>query len=116
MTNWSIKSCASLDGDIDPQLCVTYWYVEYSTFISAGHDTSAKSLAWYFYAIAKHPEAQARIREEIALVRARATGDEFTVADLNSMVYTLATLKVKFSLNFFWSLSSLRRSVGVDEA
>jgi hypothetical protein len=57
---------------------------------------------WYFYAIAKHPEAQARIREEIALVRrARATGGEFTMADLNSMVYTLATLKVKFDLLCF---------------
>ena len=49
---------------------------------------------WYFYSIAEHPEAQARIREEIALVRARADGDEFTVSDLDSMVYTVATLKV----------------------
>jgi hypothetical protein len=52
------------------------------------------------YAIAKHPEAQSRIREEIALVRARATGEEFSIADLNSMVYTLATLKVVFGLAF----------------
>ncbi|KAF8258918.1 cytochrome P450 [Lactarius quietus] len=64
-----------------------------ATFIGAGHDTSAKTLTWYFYALAKHPEAQARIREEIALVRARMTGEEFAVADLNSMTYTLATLK-----------------------
>ncbi|KAF8259596.1 cytochrome P450 [Lactarius quietus] len=69
------------------------------TFISAGHDTSAKTLTWYFYAIAKHPEAQARIREEIAHVRARATGEEFTIADLNSMVYTLATLKESMRLD-----------------
>ena len=85
-----IFSCTSLTG-----------YIKYSTFIAAGHDTSAKTLTWYFYAIAKHPEAQARIREEIALVRARTTGDEFTVADLNGMVYTLATMKVRFTLNFF---------------
>ena len=65
-----------------------------STFISAGNGTSSTTLAWYFYTIAKHPEAQARIREEIVLARARATEEEFTVADLNSMVYTLATLKV----------------------
>ena len=71
-----------------------YTHVDYSTFISAGHETSAKALVWYFYAIAEHPEAQARIREEIALVRARADGEELTVADLDSMVYTLATLKV----------------------
>ena len=35
------------------------------------------------------------IREEIARVRAGTTGEEFTVADLNSMTYTLATLKVE---------------------
>jgi hypothetical protein len=58
-------------------------------------------LAWYFYAIAKHSEAQARIRDEIAFVRARATGEEFTIADLNSMVFTLATLKVEFGLFVF---------------
>jgi cytochrome P450 len=80
--------------------CVPQLSIEYRTFLSAGHDTSAKTLVWYFYAIAKHPEAQARIREEIALIRARATGEEFTVADLNSMTYTLATLKVK--VDFFW--------------
>ncbi|KAH8998335.1 cytochrome P450 [Lactarius hatsudake] len=70
-----------------------------ATFISAGHETSAKSLTWYFYAIAKHPETQVRIREEIALVRARAAGDEFTIADLNSMTYTLATLKESMRLD-----------------
>jgi len=70
-----------------------------ATFIGAGHDTSAKTLAWYFYSMAKHPEAQARIREEIALVRAGMTGEEFTVADLNSMTYTLATLKESMRLD-----------------
>ena len=49
---------------------------------------------WYFYAIAEHPEAQARIREEIALARSRIDGEEFTVSDLDRMVYTVATLKV----------------------
>ena len=88
-------------GPVDPRLCVTYWYIEYSTFLVAGHDTTAKTMVWYFYAIAKHPEVQVRIREEIAFIRARATGEEFMVADLNSMVYTLATLKVEFNLVFF---------------
>jgi hypothetical protein len=68
--------------------------------------------------MAKHPEAQARIREEIALVRAKATGpgEEFTIADLNSMVYTLATLKVEFVLVCFLFLLPLRRSAGIYEA
>ena len=66
----------------------------HSTFLAAGHEISAKALVWYFYAIEKHPEAQARIREEIALVRARVDPEEFTVTDLDSMECTLATLKV----------------------
>ena len=55
---------------------------------------------WYFYEIAKYPEAQARIREEIALVRSRTTGEVFSAADLDSMVYTLATLKVMSEFTF----------------
>jgi len=70
-----------------------------ATVLSAGNDTSSKALMWYFYAIAKHPEAQARIREEIAVVRARATGEEFSIADLNGMVYTLATMKESMRLD-----------------
>ncbi|KAH8995443.1 cytochrome P450 [Lactarius akahatsu] len=70
-----------------------------ATFISAGNETSSKSLTWYFHALAKHPEAQVRIREEIALVRARAAGEEFTIADLDSMTYTLATLKESMRLD-----------------
>ncbi|KAH9018119.1 cytochrome P450 [Lactarius pseudohatsudake] len=69
-----------------------------ATFLSAGHETTAKALTWYFHAIAKHPEAQVRIREEIALVRARAAG-ELTIADLDSMAYTLATLKESMRLD-----------------
>ncbi|KAI9430949.1 cytochrome P450 [Lactarius psammicola] len=77
-----------------------------ATLVVAGHDTSAKSLTWYFYEIAKHPEAQVRIREEIALVRSRAVGEEFTMADLDSMVYTLATLKESMRLDpIVWLLA-----------
>ena len=71
-------------------------------------------MTWYFHTIAKHPEAQTRIREEIALVRARATGEDFTIADLNSMVYTLATLKAG-SVKFVFCPIYLRRSAGIYE-
>ena len=99
MMNWSIRSCASPAGH---RYYIAYVDENNSTFISAGHETSAKTLLWYFHAIAQHPEAQARIREEIALVRARTTGEEFTVADLDSMVYTLATIKVELGFAFFF--------------
>ncbi|KAI9449717.1 cytochrome P450 [Lactarius psammicola] len=60
-----------------------------ASFIAAGHFSSARTLAWL----------QVRIREEIALVRARAAGEKFTIADLDSMVYTLATLKESMRLD-----------------
>ncbi|KAH9012298.1 cytochrome P450 [Lactarius pseudohatsudake] len=79
-----------------------------ATFISAGNETSSKTLTWYFYAIAKHPEAQARIREEIALIRARAAGEQFTIADLDSMAYTLATLKESMRLDpIIWNTARI---------
>ena len=99
-TNWSIRLRASLNRHLNFWLYAAYLHVDYSTFLSAGQGTTTTTLAWYLYAIAKHPEAQARIREEIALVRARADGEELTVADLDSMVFTLATLKVVFFLLF----------------
>jgi cytochrome P450 len=70
-----------------------------ATFLAAGHETSANALVWYFYEIAKHPEAQARIREEIAHVRAGADGEDLTAADLDSMTYTLATMKETLRLH-----------------
>jgi cytochrome P450 len=50
-------------------------------------------MAWFFYEVATRPEAQERIRQEIAAVRARSN-EEFTTADLDSMAYTQAALKV----------------------
>ena len=51
-------------------------------------------MGWFFYEVSTHPEAQERIREEIAAVRTRSTEEEYTVAELDGMVYTLAALKV----------------------
>ena len=51
-------------------------------------------MSWFFFEVAKHPESQERIREEIAAVRARSTSEEYTAADLDSMTYTQAALKV----------------------
>lgn len=72
-------------------------------------------MAWFFYEIATRPEAQERIRQEIAAVRARSD-DEFTAADLDSMAYTQAALKVHSS--FFQGLLLTRRfrNVGGDAA
>lgn len=62
-------------------------------------------MVWFFFEVAEHPEAQERIRQEIAAVGARSEG--YTVADLDSMVYTQAALKV-FALYSRFSPSSYK--------
>ena len=64
----------------------------------AGHETTASTITWALYELAKSPETQRRVREEIKATRTRATqrGDrELSVADLDSMKYLIAVMKVR---------------------
>jgi cytochrome P450 len=72
------------------------------TLFNAGHDTTAAGLAWTWYAIAKHPEVQSRLRDEVESVvgNRRARFD-----DLARLTYT--EMVVKESLRFYpptWAL------------
>ena len=67
----------------------------YSTLLLAGHETTSNTLAWFLWEVAKHPESQERIREEIAVLRKRVGRNPFSAADLDNMTYTQAALKVK---------------------
>ncbi|RDX43906.1 cytochrome P450 [Lentinus brumalis] len=63
---------------------------------AAGQETTSSTLSWMLYELAKHPEYQVRIREEIRAVRAVVVerGDAaFTPEDLDGMKYTLAAIK-----------------------
>ncbi|RPD64802.1 cytochrome P450 [Lentinus tigrinus ALCF2SS1-6] len=67
-----------------------------ATFLFAGHETTASSTSWLLWELARHPEYQAKMREEVKAVRARvaARGDtDFSVSDLDSMTYCLAAMK-----------------------
>jgi alkylphenol/PAH-inducible cytochrome P450 monooxygenase len=66
----------------------------YSTLLLAGHETTANSLTWFLWEVAKHPESQERIREEIADLRRRRGEKPFSAVDLDNMAYTQAALKV----------------------
>jgi cytochrome P450 len=69
-----------------------------STLMLAGHETTASTLTWAFYELSKHPEYQKKIREEIKSARAQASqrgDDELSIADLDSMKYLLAAMKVR---------------------
>jgi cytochrome P450 len=64
------------------------------SLLLAGQETTASSLAWFFWEIARHPGSQERIREEISAAYQRANGAELSVADMESMTFTQAALKV----------------------
>jgi alkylphenol/PAH-inducible cytochrome P450 monooxygenase len=67
------------------------------TILLAGHDTTASTIAWWLWELAKSPEWQTRVRDEINTTRDRVTqrGDtDFSIADLEGMTMIHATLKV----------------------
>lgn len=56
---------------------------EIATFVIAGHDTIASSTSWTLYALAKNPEIQQKLQEEVLAF----PHDSPTLDDLNSMKY-----------------------------
>jgi cytochrome P450 len=67
------------------------------TIILGGHETTAHSICWTLYELAKAPHVQHRMRVEIQEMQAKisARGDtEFTVTDFDNMPYTIAVMKV----------------------
>ena len=72
-----------------------HWY---RALLLAGQDTTASTLSWFLWEMARHPQSQERIREEIAVVYRRANGAELSIADLDGMTYTQAVFKVFFLL------------------
>ena len=55
------------------------------TFITAGHETTALALTWTFYLLSIHPEAEARIRDEIEAVTA---GGPLCTEHVDALSYT----------------------------
>jgi cytochrome P450 len=63
---------------------------EIMTLMLAGHETTANALAWTWYLLSQHPEAQARLFAEVDA----ALGDRLpTVEDLPRMPWTLQVIE-----------------------
>ncbi len=60
------------------------------TIFFAGHETTARTLAFLWYALAEHPEVAARMRAEIDAV---LDDDAPTLAHLKELPYTLQVIK-----------------------
>jgi len=80
------------------------------TLFRAGHDSTAAGLAWIWYLLARHPEVEARLIEEVDEVLGSRPA---TYADLSRLTY--AEMVVKESLRLYpptWALFS--REPGAD--
>jgi len=60
------------------------------TLFFAGHETTANTLTWVFYYLAKHPEIEAELQREVDTVLG---GRLPTLADLPNLPYTLMVIK-----------------------
>ena len=58
---------------------------EMMTLFMAGHETTANTLAWTWFLLSRHPEAEVRLHEELEAV---LSGRPPTVADLPRLPYT----------------------------
>jgi cytochrome P450 len=56
------------------------------TFIFAGHETSSTGLSWTFYLLAKHPEFQSRLRQEVC--KAKADAEEAGLENISPDILT----------------------------
>ncbi|KAI0800951.1 cytochrome P450 [Fomes fomentarius] len=66
------------------------------TLTFAGHETTANTMSWMFWELAKNPDYQARMRDKIRAVHAAvmARGDDcFTINNLDSMTTVMNTIK-----------------------
>lgn len=67
------------------------------TILLAGHETSATSLCWVLLELAKNPDVQAKLRDEIRATEhaiAARGGSDFSATDMDNMSYLNAVIKV----------------------
>ncbi|VDC00881.1 unnamed protein product [Peniophora sp. CBMAI 1063] len=87
-----------------------------STIMLAGHDTTASSLTWWLYELARHPDWQLRVRDEIRDVRRKLQergDDDFSISDLEGMSVMQATLREAMRIHpIVWLLN---RTAGQDD-
>lgn len=63
---------------------------EVATLFAAGHETTSNALSWTWYLLAKQPEVEAKLHEELDSVLA---GRQPTLADLPNLPYSLQIIK-----------------------
>ncbi|KAF5674665.1 cytochrome P450 monooxygenase [Fusarium circinatum] len=82
------------------------------TFLVAGHETTAASLQWAVYALCIHPEAQARLRDEVCSQLISQSGQTINAQAIDSLPYLNAFCNEV--LRFYPPVPSTVREAGVD--
>ena len=59
------------------------------TLLLSGYETTAVALSWMFYLLSNHPEAQERVRAEVAQL---GDGDTLNIQQLQTLKYTQAVI------------------------
>ncbi|KAI0721329.1 cytochrome P450 [Cerioporus squamosus] len=98
------------------QLAEEEMVAEMQTLTFAGHETTASTLSWMLYELAKHPEYQSKMRAEIKAARQAvlARGDSrFSMEDLDSM--TTVMNAIKETLRFHPIVFNLQRYAVKDD-
>jgi len=87
------------------------------TMLLAGEDTTANTISWMIYLLQRHPQALARVREEVRRVAPKAAG--FTIEQMDSLDYLGACASEAMRLKPvapFLPLEALRDTVVGDVA
>jgi cytochrome P450 len=76
---------AAPDGERPGTLTDRQVHDHITTFLAAGHETTAIALVWTFYLLSEHPQVRARLLDEIRTVLA---GRTLALEDVNRLPYT----------------------------
>lgn len=82
---------------------------EVDTFAFAGHDTTTSAMTFCCYTLAKHPEVQQKVFDEIRNVIGDDKETEITLQDLNNLNYL--ELVIKETLRMFPPVAVFARKI-----
>jgi cytochrome P450 family 4 len=85
---------------------------EVDTFVFEGHDTTTSGIAFCLYNLAKHPEVQQKVYEEIKSVIGEDVEKPVTQKDLNDLSYL--ELVIKETLRLYPSVPFFGRKIHED--
>ncbi|XP_065091255.1 cytochrome P450 4d1-like [Ochlerotatus camptorhynchus] len=82
---------------------------EVDTFMFEGHDTTTSAISFLMYRLAKHPEIQRKVYDELTVVIGEDVNEPFTLSKLNELHYL--ELVIKETLRLYPSVPFFGRKI-----